>query len=242
MNEGIRLQKVLAAAGVASRRVSEELIAQGRVRVDGRVVRDMGVRVEPENVVIEVDGERIATSTEKVYFAFNKPAGVITTMHDPDHRPCLGDYLAEFPERLFHVGRLDMETEGLLLLTNDGELAQRLAHPRHGVEKTYLAQIVGPVARDLGKLLRDGVELEDGFARVDRFRIAGSDGNRVMVEMVLHEGRNHIVRRMLEAVGHPVERLVRVGVGSITLGELRPGRWRALSAAEIGHLLSAVDM
>jgi pseudouridine synthase len=242
MSEGIRLQKVLASAGVASRRVSEELIAAGRVRVDGKVVRDMGVRVDPERSVIEVDGERIATAA-KVYLAFNKPTGVITTMHDhPQHRPCVGDYFEEYPERLFHVGRLDMETEGLLLLTNDGEAAQRLAHPRYGVSKTYLAQVRGPLGREVGKTLREGVVLEDGLARVDSFTVRSSDGSRVLVELTLHEGRNHILRRKLEEVGHPVEKLVRTQVGPITLGQLRVGRYRSLSPAEVGKLLTSVGL
>jgi 23S rRNA pseudouridine2605 synthase len=243
MGDGIRLQKVLAAAGIASRRVSEALIEAGRVRVDGKVVREMGVRVDPERQLIEVDGERIATASEKVYLAFNKPAGVITTMHDhPEHRPCVGDYFQDFPERLFHVGRLDMETEGLLLLTNDGDLAQRLAHPRYGVVKTYLAQVRGPLGREVGKSLREGVLLEDGLARVDSFTVRSSDANRVMVEVTIHEGRNHIVRRMLEAVDHPVERLVRTQIGPVTVGQLRPGRYRALSAAEVGNLLTTVGL
>ena len=243
MEQGIRLQKVLAAAGVASRRVSEELIAAGRVRVDGKVVHEMGLRVDPDRSVIEVDGERIATAAEKVYLAFNKPEGVITTMHDhPQHRPCVGDYFQEHSERLFHVGRLDMETEGLLLLTNDGEAAQRLAHPKYGVNKTYLAQVRGPLGREVGKQLREGVLLEDGLARVDTFTVRSSDGSRVLVELTLHEGRNHIVRRMLEAVGHPVERLVRTEVGPISLGQLRVGRYRALSPAEAGKLLTSIGL
>lgn len=243
MGEGIRLQKVLAAAGIASRRVSEALIAEGRVRVDGKVVREMGIRVDPERSLIEVDGERIATATEKVYLAFNKPAGVLTTMHDhPEHRPCVGDYFQDYPERLFHVGRLDMETEGLLLLTNDGEAAQRLAHPKYGVVKTYLAQVRGPLGREVGKSLREGVVLDDGLARVDSFTVRSSDGNRVMLEVEIHEGRNHIVRRMLEAVGHPVERLVRVQVGPIPLGQLKVGRYRALNPAEVGSLLTSVGL
>lgn len=243
MGEEIRLQKVLAAAGVASRRVSEELIAAGRVRVDGKVVREMGVRVDPERSIIEVDGERIATEVAKVYLAFNKPAGIITTMHDhPEHRPCVGDYFQDYPERLFHVGRLDAETEGLLLLTNDGEAAQRLAHPRYGVSKTYLAQVRGPLGREVGKSLREGVVLDDGLARVDSFTVRASDANRVLLEVAIHEGRNHIVRRMLEAVGHPVERLVRTQVGPIDLGELRLGRYRSLSPAEVGKLLTTVGL
>ena len=239
---GVRLQKVLAAAGVGSRRASEELIAQGRVEVDGVVVREQGRRVDPDSAVIHVDGLRVVTAPDRAYLAFNKPVGVVSTMSDLAGRPSLGDYFAERRERLFHVGRLDADSEGLLLLTNDGELAHRLAHPSFEVPKTYLAEVPGPVPRDLGRRLREGVELEDGPARVDGFRLVGSTGNRVMVEVVLHEGRNRIVRRVLEAVGHPVQQLVRTRIGPIALGELRPGRYRALGREEVGQLFAAVGL
>lgn len=241
--EGVRLQKVLAAAGVGSRRACEQLIAAGRVEVDGEVVRTMGVRVHPGRVVIKVDGLRVGTEAAGlVHLALNKPAGVVSTMSDPEGRPSLGDYVEGRRERLFHVGRLDADTEGLILLTNDGELAHRLSHPSYEVAKTYLAEVHGPVARDVGRRLREGVELDDGVASVDSFRVVGRTGSRVMVEVVLHEGRKHVVRRLLTAVGQPVERLVRTRVGPIRLGDLRPGRSRSLSAAEVGQLYSEVGL
>ena len=241
--EGVRLQKVLAAAGVGSRRTCEQLIAAGRVEVDGEVVRTMGVRVHPERAVIKVDGLRVGTEAAGlVHLALNKPAGVVSTMSDPEGRPSLGDYVEGRRERLFHVGRLDADTEGLILLTNDGELAHRLTHPSFEVAKTYLAEVDGPVARDVGRRLREGVELDDGVVAVDSFRVVGRTGSRVMVELVLHEGRKHVVRRLLAAVGHPVERLVRTRVGPIRLGDLRPGRSRTLSPAEVGGLYQEVGL
>jgi 23S rRNA pseudouridine2605 synthase len=240
---GVRLQKVLAAAGVGSRRACEELIAAGRVEVDGVRVREMGSRVDPSTSVIKVDGMRVATEASGlVYLALNKPRGVVSAMSDSRGRPNLGDYVEGRRERLFHVGRLDADTEGLLLLTNDGALAHRLAHPSYGVPKTYLAEIPGPVPRDLGKRLRDGVELDDGTVAVDAFRVVGRSAGRVMVEIVVHEGRKHVVRRLLAAVGHPVERLVRTDIGPVSVGELRPGRTRALTAAEIGRLYAEVGL
>jgi len=240
---GVRLQKVLAAAGVGSRRACEDLIAEGRVEVDGRQVREMGTRVDPATAVIKVDGLRITTEEAGlVYLALNKPRGVISTMSDPQGRPSLGDYVAGRRERLFHVGRLDAETEGLILLTNDGDLAHRLAHPSYAVPKTYLAEVPGPLARDVGRQLRAGVELDDGVVAVDSFRVVGRSGVRVMVELVLHEGRKHVVRRLLDAVGNPVERLVRTEIGPITLGDLRPGRTRMLTHDEVGHLYREVGL
>lgn len=240
---GVRLQKVLAAAGVGSRRACEELIAAGRVEVDGVRVREMGRRVDPATAVIKVDGLRVATEASGlVHLALNKPRGVVSTMSDPHGRPNLGDYVGDRRERLFHAGRLDADTEGLILLTNDGTLAHRLTHPRYGVPKTYLAEVAGPLARDVGKTLRAGVELADGSVAVDSFRVVGRNAGRVMIEIVLHEGRRHVVRRLLEAVGHPVERLVRTDIGPVALGELRPGRTRALSRAEIGQLYREVGL
>ena len=240
--QGIRLQKVLATAGVGSRRACDELIAAGRVEVDGRVVREMGVRVDPERSVIRVDGARIATGSRNVHLAFNKPVGVLSAMSDSRGRPNLGDYVGNRRERLFHVGRLDADTEGLILLTNDGELAHRLAHPSYEVPKTYVAEVQGPVPRDLGRRLRDGVELDDGPASVDSFRVVDRAGARVMLELVLHEGRNRVVRRLLAAEGLPVQRLARTKVGPVALGDLRPGRHRPLSSREVGELYSAVSL
>jgi len=241
-SDGVRLQKVLAAAGIGSRRACEELIAAGRVEVNGRQVREMGVRVDPDTAVIRVDGLRIAQAARNVHLAFNKPLGVLSAMSDADGRPNLGDYVGDRRERLFHVGRLDADTEGLLLLMNDGELAHRLAHPSYEIPKTYLAEIRGPVPRDLGRKLREGVELDDGPATVDGFRVVSSAGTRVMVEVVLHEGRNRLVRRLLMAEGFEVKRLVRVRLGPISLGDLRVGRTRSLSRPELGDLYAAVGL
>jgi len=240
--DGIRLQKLLAAAGVGSRRVCENLIEQGRVEVDGQIVTELGVRIDGKSQVVHVDGVRINLDEDRVYLAFNKPKGVVTTMHDELGRISLEDYVGNREERLFHVGRLDADTEGLLLLTNDGDLAHRLQHPAYGVLKTYVATIRGPVQRDVGKRLREGVQLEDGPVSVDSFRIVDHQPGKAMVEVVLHEGRKHIVRRMLEEVGHPVQRLVRTSIGPVHLGDMRAGKMRPLTAQELSALFAAVGM
>ncbi|MGH3489187.1 MAG: pseudouridine synthase [Actinopolymorphaceae bacterium] len=240
--EGVRLQKVLAQAGVASRRAAEDLITAGRVKVNDVVVTTLGTRVDPEHDVLRVDGERIVVDVGKVYLALNKPRGVVSTMSDPEGRPCLAELVKGQQERLFHVGRLDTETEGLLLLVNDGEFAHRLAHPSHGVEKTYLAEVPGPVPTRVGRQLREGVELDDGVARADAFRVVQRFEGRALVELVLHEGRKHIVRRMLAEVGHPVRRLVRTSVGPVKLGDLRPGTLRPLTQQELRVLLDLVEL
>ncbi len=240
--DGVRLQKVLAAAGLGSRRACEVLIAEGRVSVDGEVVREQGRRVDPERAVIRVDTMRINTTTGMVYLALNKPRGMVTAMSDPEGRPSVGDLVASRKERLFHVGRLDAETEGLLLLTNDGELAHRLSHPSFEVPKTYLAEVLGPVARDVGRRLREGVELEDGMVRVDSFRLVDSNANRVLLEIVLHEGRKHVVRRALAEVGHPVQRLVRTAIGPVRVGDQRAGKLRPLTRDELAGLFQLVGL
>jgi 23S rRNA pseudouridine2605 synthase len=239
--DGVRLQKLLAAAGVGSRRVCETLITEGRVEVDGQVVTELGVRIRADQVV-HVDGVRVQLDESRVYFAFNKPLGVVTTMSDDLGRVNIGDFVANRSERLFHVGRLDADTEGLLILTNDGELAHRLQHPRYGVAKTYLATIPGPVPRGLGRQLREGVELDDGPASVDSFRVVDSQPGKALVEIILHEGRKHIVRRLLDAVGHPVIALVRTQVGPVLLGDTKPGKMRPLTSAEVGRLYSAAGL
>ena len=241
-DEGVRLQKVLAGAGLGSRRACEVLIAEGRVSVDGEVVREQGRRVDPETAVIRVDTMRINTVSGMVYLALNKPRGMVTAMSDPEGRPSVGDLVANRKERLFHVGRLDAETEGLLLLTNDGELAHRLSHPSFEVPKTYLAEVLGPVARDVGRRLKEGVELEDGMVRVDSFRLVDSNANRVLLEIVLHEGRKHIVRRALAEVGHPVQRLVRTAIGPVRVGDQRAGKLRPLTRDELAGLFKLVGM
>ena len=241
-SEGIRLQKVMAAAGVGSRRACEAMIEAGRVSVNDEVVREQGRRVDPEIDVIRLDTMRLSTAEGIVYLALNKPRGYVTTMDDPEGRPTVGDLVRNRTERLFHVGRLDADTEGLLLLTNDGELAHRLSHPSYDVPKTYLAEVLGPVARDVGKRLREGVQLDDGIVRVDSFKLVDSTVNRVLVEIVLHEGRKHIVRRALEEVGHPVQRLLRTSVGGVQLGVQKPGKLRVLTREELAGLFSLVGM
>jgi pseudouridine synthase len=240
--EGVRLQKVLAAAGVGSRRHCEEMIGEGRVEVDGQIVRRFGAKVDPDRQIIKVDGRRIPSRQDLVYLALNKPTGVLTAMSDDRGRQTVADLLPSGGERLFHVGRLDYDTEGLMLLTNDGELAHRLAHPRYGVLKTYLADVTGSVPASLGKRLAAGVQLEDGMASADKFRIVDRSGSHALVEITLHEGRKHIVRRMLAEVGHPVSRLVRTQLGPVRLGRLAPGANRKLTTAEIGELYAAVGL
>ncbi|HAM24227.1 MAG TPA: MFS transporter [Actinobacteria bacterium] len=240
--QGVRLQKVLAGAGVGSRRRCEQLIAQGRVEVDGHIIDQMGVRIDPLTAVVRVDGQRVNTSPERVYLALNKPAGVVTTMSDEHGRSCIGDFFGERRERLFHVGRLDTDTEGLLLLTNDGDLCNRLTHPSYGVQKVYLCQVQGRVAREVGRQLMDGVTLEDGPARADEFELVQQGEGQALVRVSIHEGRNRIVRRLLEAVGHPVTRLVRTQVGQVRLGDMRPGAVRPLTSREIAALYESVGL
>ncbi|GAA4286528.1 pseudouridine synthase [Georgenia daeguensis] len=240
--EGVRLQKVLAGAGLGSRRACEDIIAAGRVTVNGQKVRELGTRVDPRTAVIHVDGLRVQLDDSVVTLALNKPEGVVSTMDDEHGRPSLAQYVADRPERLFHVGRLDAETSGLLLLTNDGELAHRLTHPSYEVLKTYLATVEGRVSRGLVKQLEAGVELEDGPVRVDSFTVKEVVPDQSLVEVVLHEGRNHIVRRLMAEVGHPVIKLTRTRIGPIVLGNLRPGSTRVIGGAELGSLMKAVDM
>lgn len=239
---GIRLQKLLAAAGVGSRRACELLITAGRVQVDGHVVTELGVRIDPATQAVHVDGVRIQLDTSREYLAFNKPLGVVSTMDDDLGRPCVGDFLVGRSDRLFHVGRLDAETDGLLILTNDGELAHRLQHPSYGVLKRYVAMVPGPIGKDVGRTLRAGIDLEDGIVAVDSFRLLDSGPGKALVEVVLHEGRKHVVRRLLEAVGHPVLTLTRTDVGPIQLGDLKPGKIRPLNSREIAQLYAAAEL
>jgi 23S rRNA pseudouridine2605 synthase len=236
---GERLQKVLAAAGVGSRRACEELIAARRVTVDGRVAR-LGDKVDATAAEIYVDGERVVADTRLVYLAMNKPRGVVATMADERGRAAIADYVGNLGQRVYHVGRLDADSEGLLLLTNDGTLAHRLMHPSYGVTKTYLCEVPGPVPRSLGRRLLGGVELSDGPAKVDSFRLVDAVGRSALIELVLHEGRKHIVRRLLDEVGHPVNRLVRTAIGPIRLGDLKAGRYRRLNNGEVAALFHAV--
>lgn len=244
-SEGVRLQKLLANAGVASRRMSEEMIANGRVTVDGKKVTELGVRVDPRHVEITVDGLPIQLDEKLVYYAFNKPEGVVSTMEDQEGRPCISDFLTSSKHanhRVFHVGRLDSETEGLLLLTNDGELTNRLTHPSYQVPKTYIVQVHGPMEKGVGDRMKKGIELEDGFAKVDSFRLVDSVPGHILVEVVLHTGRNRIIRRLFEEVGYPVERLVRTQVGPIRIGDQKQGVVRDLSNTEVSHLLASVGL
>ncbi|WP_291475966.1 pseudouridine synthase [Corynebacterium sp.] len=244
-SEKTRLQKVLAAAGVASRRMSEKLIEAGRVEVNGTIVTEQGMRVDPENDVIRVDGVRVIADEEIVTFALNKPRGIHSTMHDEFGRPCLSDLVGERVEagqRLFHVGRLDAQTEGLLLLTNDGELANRLMHPRYGIKKTYLATVLGEADRRLVRQLLDGIELDDGIVIADEVQIIDAWQGKSLIKVVIHEGRKHVVRRMLKEAGFPVQALVRTKVHTVQLGEQKPGTLRALNRSELTSLYNAVGL
>lgn len=236
-DEGERLQKVMAAAGVASRRASEDLIAQGRVTVNGEIITEPGRRVQLTDRVA-VDGVAIQLDTSRRYVMLNKPVGVVSSMADEQGRPDLRTFTREYEERLFNVGRLDAETSGLLILTNDGELAHVLAHPSFGVTKTYIAKVSGAMsAQTVAKLVK-GIELDDGPIVADRARVLNSGGGASLVEVTLHSGRNRIVRRMLAAVGHPVIDLVRRQFGPLHLGSLPVGRTRDLTKVELGELLT----
>ncbi|WP_285113775.1 pseudouridine synthase [Leifsonia sp. fls2-241-R2A-40a] len=238
--QGERLQKVMAAAGVASRRVSEDLIVAGRVSVNGTVVTELGRRVDPLTDKVAVDGTAVQLDTSRRYVMFNKPVGVVSSMRDEQGRPDLSRFTADYPERLFNVGRLDAETSGLLILTNDGELAHVLAHPSFGVTKTYIARVRGVVTpQTIGRLTK-GVELDDGPIAADKAKLLQTNqrGDDSLVEVTLHSGRNRIVRRMLAEVGHPVIELVRRQFGPLHLGTLKSGQLRDLTKAELGELLT----
>lgn len=238
----IRLQKVLAQAGVASRRACEQMIDEGRVEVNGQVVVEQGTRVDPARDTIRVDGSRIPPARHHLYFVLNKPKGVVSTMDDPEGRPTLTRYMDRQKERLFHVGRLDTDTEGLILLTNDGEFAHRMAHPSYEVSKSYLAEVEGQVTPKTIARLEKGLRLDDGPVKPDRVKLMDVADDRSLVRITLHEGRNRIVRRMMDAVGHPVRKLSRISIGPVRLGQLRPGESRHLSRDEIGALFDLVEM
>ncbi|CAM3194497.1 pseudouridine synthase [Nocardioides dubius] len=242
----IRLQKLLAQSGVASRRKCEELMLDGLVEVDGEIVTRLGTKVDPTTAVIRVDGRRLPPISPNVYLVLNKPRGVVSTMSDPQGRRTISDLVADRPERLFHVGRLDTDTTGLLLLTNDGEFAHRMAHPSYEVYKTYVAEVSGLVDRAVLDRLKAGVTLEDGPVEVSKVRVVSSNGHgdkaRSIVELVIHEGRNRIVRRLLDEVGHPVLQLTRTAFGPVKLGRLPSGALRDLTSAELGKLLDAAQL
>jgi pseudouridine synthase len=236
--EGERLQKVMAAAGVASRRVSEDLISAGRVRVNGEIVTELGRRVLPTDLV-SVDGTAIQLDPSRRYLMLNKPVGVVSSLADENGRLDLSLYTRDYDERLFNVGRLDAQTSGLLVLTNDGELAHVLAHPSFGVSKTYIAKVQGDVSPATLRRLTSGIELDDGPIVADRAKLLGKPSRgQSMVEIELHSGRNRIVRRMLNAVGHPVVELVRRQFGPLHLGTLGSGQIRDLTKVELGQLLT----
>ena len=238
--EGVRLQKVLAAAGVASRRVVENYIVEGRIEVNGHVVTELGRRIDPATDHVSVDGVAVQLDTAKRYYMLNKPRGVVSSMRDEQGRPDLTQFTADLDERVYNVGRLDAETSGLLILTNDGELAHVLAHPSFGVSKTYIAKVKGRVTPQVIQQLKNGIELDDGPIAADKARILQqqADERHSMVELTLHSGRNRIVRRMMEEVGHPVVDLVRRSFGPLNLGTLRSGQLRPLTSAELGQLLT----
>jgi pseudouridine synthase len=238
--EGIRLQKVLAAAGVASRRVCEEMIVAGAVKVNGKVVTELGTRINPDIDKVVVRGTPIQLDVTKVYLMLNKPFGVVSSMQDEHGRPDLSQYALDY-DRVFNVGRLDAETTGLLLLTNDGDLAHKLLHPSFEVTKTYQAKVHGQITQPILNKLIAGVELEDGPAKADKARLLSASGNHSLVEIELHSGKNRIVRRMFESVGFPVVALVRRQFGPLHLGHLNPGHIRQLSKIELGVLLKAAD-
>lgn len=235
--EGDKLQKVLAAAGLGSRRACEELIAAGRVEVN-REVAELGRRVDPEADRVTLDGVPVPVRPDLVYYLLNKPRGIITTAHDPEGRPTVLDLVPAEP-RVVPAGRLDGETEGLLVLTNDGDLVFALTHPSRGVVKTYLAEVEGTPSRGALRRLRRGVELDDGLTAPARASLVQQRGSHAAVEIAVHEGRNRQVRRMCEAVGHPVRRLVRTRIGPLTDDRLAPGAWRHLTPAEVRALYEA---
>lgn len=238
----VRLQKALASAGIASRRACETLIAAGRVQVNGEIVWEMGTRINPACDQVRVDGAVVQLDTSRKYYVLNKPVGVVSTMQDERGRTDLRVFTQPLPGRVYNVGRLDSDTSGLLILTNDGELAHKLAHPKFGVEKTYVASVRGKVTAHTLQLLKNGIELEDGFIQADRAKLLATSGTGgSVVELTLHSGRNRIVRRMLKAVGHPVLALHRKQFGPLSLGSLETGQLRELSQAEQVALLTAAD-
>jgi len=239
---GVRLQKVIAAAGLASRRQAEEMIVDGRVEVNGHLVTELGTRVDPVSDVVRVDGSRIPPQRHHVYLALNKPRGVISTMEDPQGRPALAQYIPRKAGRLFHVGRLDADTEGLIILTNDGDFAQRLSHPSFEIDKTYMVETDGAMDNAALRRLERGVTLEDGFIRPDKVKLVSRTSSKTLVEITLHSGRNRVVRRMMEALGFPAQRLARLRIGPIRLGNLPSGQTRELTSAEIGALLDRAGM
>jgi 23S rRNA pseudouridine2605 synthase len=234
----MRLNKIIADAGITSRRGADELIVDGRVTVDGRPIRELGAKIDPDNHEVAVDGETIKRSLTKSYLVLHKPKGVLSTMYDPEGRPSLADFIDLRKERLFHVGRLDKDSEGLILLTNDGDLTFRATHPSFGLEKTYIIEFEGRLETGVDKVLLKGVELEDGMGRVLSFKQLSAN----WIEVKIHEGRYHIIRRLMEAVGVEVLRLIRTNFGPISLGDTPEGRWRDLNEQELLNIQKALDL
>ncbi len=234
----MRLNKIIADAGITSRRGADELIESGRVSVDGITIREMGSKFDPELVQVMVDGETITRSVSKSYLVLHKPKGVLSTMYDPDGRPSLSDFIDLRKERLFHVGRLDKDSEGLILLTNDGDLTFRATHPSFGLEKTYIIEHEGKLPTGIDKILLKGIELEDGMGRVLTYK----ELSPTWLEVSIHEGRYHIIRRLMEAVDVQVLRLIRTNFGPISLGDTPEGRWRNLNAGELTNLRNVLGL
>jgi len=237
-----RLSKTLALAGLGSRRTCEGLIGAGRVTVDGLRVLDLGTRADPANRHIMVDGLTVETNVQKRTLALHKPLGVVSAMTDPEGRPCIGEYVQNRGDRLYHIGRLDANSEGLILLTNDGELANRISHPSYELTKTYLVTVEGKMLPKTAAALRKGVDLEDGWVEVDRLKVVDTIPGATLLEIDIHEGRNRLVRRLFEEAGHPVTRLVRTRIGPIRLGDLKPGRSRVLGVSEVAGLKKQVGL
>ena len=237
-----RLQKYLAGAGIASRRASEKLIAEGRVEVNGRIVTEQGVKIDPERDVVKVNGKAVRQEEKLVYVLLNKPAGYVTTVTDPQGRPTVMDLLQDVTVRVFPVGRLDYETEGALLFTNDGELSFRMTHPKFELVKTYVATLQGQVSEEKLERLRQGIKLEDGMTQPAEVRLLKQEKHKTIIEIKIHEGRKRQIKRMGKAIGHPVLALKRIAIDSLTLDKVAPGEYRYLTADEVAKLCAKLQL